>query len=70
MQNLTRLPCLYLHRVFDLKGSMYERNTKNLITKLNKCKQTALKEHEFLWMTNVDKKVNFNYVNLLLVSRL
>ena len=54
MQNLNPLGnnYEYLHRIFDLKGSLFERKTKNI---QKAPKDQALKDLDFLYMKKVDK---------------
>ena len=59
MQNLTIIPNIHINRVFDLKGSMFQRATKNLLKIMSKNKLTALKDQDFLWMVDLDQKVKF-----------
>lgn len=61
MQNLSIFPNTSINRIFDLKGSMFDRITKNLVKTLSKNKMHALKDQDFLWMTDIDKKVIINH---------
>jgi len=65
MQNLTVFPFKFINRIFDLKGSMFQRNTKNLIKTLSKNKLTALKDQDFKWRVNIDKHVILYYNTII-----
>jgi len=65
MQNLTVFPFKFINRIFDLKGSMFQRNTKNLIKTLSKNKLTALKDQDFIWMVDIDKHVILYYNTII-----
>jgi len=63
MQNLSIFPKESINRIFDLKGSTIGRMTENVFDVLTKNKFTALKDQDFIWMSEVDSKV-FKLLNI------
>ena len=70
MQNLNNFPVSvynmlkqHLKRIYDLKGSRIQRDTKN-IQSLDKFK--TLKDLDYLWMIKADDEV---YFSLILVDK-
>ena len=63
MQNLNIIEKKYIKRIFDLKGSMTDRYTKN-IEKVDKMQ--ALKDRDFLWIKKVHKNVRNKFHIFLL----
>jgi hypothetical protein len=55
MENLMVVNRSLIKRIYDLKGSIFKRKTKN-IEKVSNLK--TLKDLDFLWMKQVDPEVN------------
>ena len=67
MQNLFGCSPIHIQRMFDLKGSTFQRKTKN---PQNWRKDQVLKDMDYQWITQVERKlINFNVEDIKSIKR-